>query len=234
MRFLAILPIILYLKASEMDVNKIDHWVFDLDNTLYPARFGLFDQISARITKYVQNHFDCPHDQAIDIQKSYFQDYDTTLNGMMRLQNIDPKHFLDFVHDVDFSGLENAPKLTETLKKLPGKKYIFTNADTPYARRVIEKLDLDHMFELICDIVLCDYSPKPKMHAYQTLLNKSDIDPLRAVFFEDMARNLEPAKALGMKTVWINSGSDWGMRGKGDYIDEEIDDIEEYLNALAD
>lgn len=216
-----------------MQIDKIDHWIFDLDNTLYPSYYGLFDQISANITQYVQNHFDCPREKAIAIQKSYFHKYDTTLNGMMKLQNIDPKHFLDFVHDVDFSGLDNAPKLAETLNKLPGKKYIFTNADTPYAKRVIEKLDLDDMFVLICDIVLCDYSPKPKMHAYQTLLNKSDIDPLRAVFFEDMARNLEPAKALGMKTVWINSGSDWGMRGKGDYIDQEIDNIEEYLNALA-
>lgn len=223
-----------------MDVKKIDHWVFDLDNTLYPSRYAFFDQISARITHYVQRHLGCDRDQAKVIQRTYFTEYGTTLNGLMRNDNVDPQDYLHYVHDIDLSILDDAPRLAPLIDSLPGKKYIFTNGDAPYAQRVIERLGLDGLFDSICDICACDYRPKPEMIAYQTLLNKTDIDPLRAVFFEDMARNLETAKSLGMATVWIDGGSDWGRpdvddqhKSKDDFIDVTIDCIETFLTEIV-
>lgn len=217
-----------------MDLNKVEHWVFDLDNTLYPSKFAFFDLISDRITQYVKIHFGCDWDEAKAIQKSYFTQYGTTLNGLMALQNVDPADYLHYVHDIDLSRLNGAPQLRGLIDQLPGKKYIFTNGDSPYAQRVIDKLGLDGMFETICDICACDYRPKPEMLAYETLLHKTGIDPLRAAFLEDMARNLEPAKALGMGTIWIDGGSDWGKAGMGDFIDLKIDCIETFLQDTVD
>ena len=223
-----------------MHVKQIDHWIFDLDNTLYPSRYAFFDQISARITKYVQRHLGCDWDQAKAIQKSYFTEYGTTLNGLMHNDDVDPQDYLHYVHDIDLSILDEAPKLAPLIQSLPGKKYIFTNGDAPYAQRVIERLGLDGLFDSICDICASDYRPKPEMIAYQTLLNKTDIDPLRAVFFEDMARNLETAKSLGMTTVWIDGGSDWGWPNwndqndsKGNFIDATTDCIETFLTDIV-
>lgn len=218
---------------EKIDFSAVDHWIFDLDNTLYPARFAFFDLISEKITQYVVRHFGCDWAAAKAIQKSYFSQYGTTLNGLMALQNIDPSDYLQYVHDIDLSRLDNAPKLRGLIDQLPGKKYIFTNGDASYAQRVIAKLDLDGMFESICDICACDYRPKPEMLAYETLLNKTGIDPLRAVFMEDMARNLEPAKALGMGTVWIDGGSDWGADGMGDFIDTKTHCIETFLQKTV-
>lgn len=223
-----------------MDLKKIDHWVFDLDNTLYPSRFAFFDQISARITQYVMRHMDCDQERAKVIQRSYFTEYGTTLNGLMHNDKVDPQDYLHFVHDIDLSILDEAPKLAPLIDSLPGKKYIFTNGDTPYAQRVIDRLGLDGLFDSICDICASDYRPKPEMIAYQTLLNKTDIDPLRAIFFEDMARNLETAKSLGMATVWIDGGSDWGRADwndrnarKNDFIDATTDCIETFLTDIV-
>lgn len=218
---------------NKIDFNAVDHWIFDLDNTLYPSHFAFFDLISEKITQYVARHFACDWTEAKAIQKSYLPEYGTTLNGLMALQNIDPSDYLHYVHDIDLSRLDNAPKLRGLIDQLPGKKYIFTNGDAPYAQRVIEKLELDGLFELICDIRASDYRPKPEMSAYQMLLQKSGIDPLRAVFMEDMARNLKPAKTLGMGTVWIDGGSDWGAHGMGDYIDAKTNCIETFLQETV-
>lgn len=214
---------------ANIDFNNIDHWVFDLDNTLYPSHFGFFDLISERITQYVMAHFNCERNKAKTIQKSYFTQYGTTLNGLMALHNIDPQDYLQFVHDINLSRLNGAPNLAPLITQLPGKKYIFTNGDADYAWRVLDKLGLSGIFDMICDIGACNYRPKPEMIAYQTLIQKSGIDPLRTVFFEDMARNLEPAKALGMATVWIDGKSDWGAAGMGDFIDIKIDSMTDFL-----
>ncbi len=157
----------------------------------------------------------------------------------MRSDNIDPQEYLNYVHDVDLSILDKAPKLAPLIKSLLGKKYIFTNGDAPYAQRVIERLGLDGLFDYMCDIYAYDYRPKPEMAAYQSLLNKTGIDPLRAVFFEDMARNLETAKSLGITTIWIDDGSDWGWpnwndqyKSKNCFIDASTDCIETFLTDI--
>ncbi len=221
-----------------MNFKEMESWVFDLDNTLYPAQLSLFDLISERITQYVHNYFDCEASaagwgKAKQIQKSYFMQYGTTLNGLMLCDNINPSDYLSYVHNIDLSRLDNAPKLVSLIERLPGKKYIFTNGDAHYALQVIDKLGLTGLFDHICDIRACGYQPKPNKEAYLALLKQTGIDPLRAVFFEDMARNLEPAKSLGMRTIWINTGSDWGSLDKGDFIDVEIASLQEFLEKTV-
>lgn len=214
--------------------DQIDTWIFDLDNTLYPARANLFAQIDVRMKQYIAALLDLDHDSAHRLQKQYFQDHGTTMRGLMDRHGVAPDDFLEFVHDIDMSVLDPAPALAAGLAALPGRKLVFTNGDAPYARRVLEALALADQFEDIHDIRACAYRPKPELSAYHGLVDRFGFDPRRAVFVEDMARNLKPAKGLGMATVWINNGSEKGAdTACTTFIDEEVGDVLDWVTHIG-
>jgi putative hydrolase of the HAD superfamily len=230
-------------KKIERVAGKIDVWIFDLDNVLYPASCNLFDLISARITAYVAAHYDVPEDEARAVQRALFMEHGTTLNGLMALDNIEPRGFLDFVHDIPMDRLSPAPELAARIADLPGRKLVFTNGDAAYAARVLEARGMGDVFEGVHDIIASGYHPKPHAPAYQSLLTAWDFDPSCAVFFEDMAVNLKPAKALGMATAWVKGawvkgGHDWGhdpahKDSVPDYVDYIEDSLESALDRLS-
>ena len=218
------------------DLSHVDTWIFDLDNTLYPSTSRLFDQIDIRIGQFIAERFDIDSQEARKIQKSYFREHGTTLNGLMTEHDMAPEDFLDYVHDIDFSPLEPSSGLEAALAELPGRKMIFTNADVPYARKVLARLGVAHHFEHVYDIAAANYVPKPFPAAYDTLIQRHDIEPEATIFFEDIARNLVPAAALGMTTVWVRGDDNWVLPGNEDAKpDYETDDLvawlDEALNA---
>jgi len=213
--------------------SHIDCWIFDLDNTLYPASADLFALIDVRMGEYIAELLSCECDHARKVQKQYFMEHGTTLSGLMRHHGVDPHHFLDYVHDIELDRLTHDSALADHIEALPGRKLIFTNGDVPYAQRVLERLGLDHIFEQIHDIHAISYKPKPEPHGYELLRDLHGIDLARAAFFEDMARNLKPAKAMGMTTIWINNGSEAGHVGAHpDYIDFEISHLTPFLREI--
>lgn len=217
------------------DPSRVDCWIFDLDNTLYPAETCLFDQIDVRMGAYIADLLGCDHAEARRVQKMYFHDHGTTLAGLMHFHGVDPYEFLGYVHDVDMAPLARAPRLEERLMRLPGRRLVFTNGDAAYATRVLDALGITHCFEGLWDIHAMEYKPKPEPSAYRSFVSAFGVDPARSVFFEDSARNLTPAKAMGMQTVWLDFGTDWGARAKDEgAIDETIDDLAAWLDALAD
>lgn len=214
------------------DPARVDTWIFDLDYTLYPVAARVFEQIDQRMGLFIEGLLGCDHAEARRIQKMYFHDHGTTLAGLMHYHAIDPHEFLGFVHDIDMTTLAEAPRLEEKLLALPGRRLIFTNGDAPYAGKVLDRLGIAHCFEGMWDIHAMEYRPKPEPSAYAGMIAALGVDPERAVFVEDSARNLSPAKALGMQTVWLDLGTDWGDRAKDDAaIDLVIDDIGEWLDA---
>ncbi|OYX63738.1 MAG: pyrimidine 5'-nucleotidase [Novosphingobium sp. 32-60-15] len=217
------------------DPTHVDCWIFDLDNTLYPPSTRLFDQIDVRMGQFIQNLLGCDPVEAHRVQKLYFHDHGTTLSGLMHYHAIDPHDFLNFVHDIDMAPLVAAPRLADKLAALPGRKLVFTNGDDAYAARVLASLGLSDSFDGMWDIHAMNYRPKPEPSAYAGLIEAFAIRPETAVFVEDMARNLAPAKALGMQTVWLDLATEWGDRAKDDAaIDLIIDDIDQWLARLAD
>jgi putative hydrolase of the HAD superfamily len=215
--------------------SHIDTWIFDLDNTLYPASCDLFALIDARMTLYIQQMLDCDHDTARATQKGYFRSHGTTLSGLMAHHDVDPHHFLNFVHDIAMDRLMPDPVLKAALGRLTGRKLVFTNGNATYAQRVLGALDLDDTFEAIHDIHAIDYVAKPHPAGYDTLCDAFGIDPKRAFFAEDMARNLRPAKALGMATLWINNGSEHGAtEACSSFIDHETHELPNWLSALTE
>jgi putative hydrolase of the HAD superfamily len=212
------------------ELRHIRNWIFDLDNTLYPASANLFALIDARIGGYVARLLNVDAEEARRIQKGYFHAHGTTLSGLMAEHGVDPRHYLDDVHDVDMAALERNESLIAALARLPGRKLVFTNGDAPYAAKVLDRLGLTDTFEGIHDIHATSYSPKPELAAYQGLLDAWGLDPHESLFVEDMARNLRPAKAIGMTTVWIDNGSEQ-LPGDADrsFIDYTVNDIGQWL-----
>ncbi|MDB5662495.1 MAG: pyrimidine 5-nucleotidase [Sphingomonas bacterium] len=211
----------------------VDTWIFDLDNTLYPASADLFGLIDVRMGAFIQDLLGIDAAEARRIQKGYFREHGTTLSGLMRAHAVDPHAFLSFVHDVELDALQEDRRLVAAVAALPGRKLIFTNGDEPYARRVLGKLGLSESFEAIHDIHACAYQPKPDPRSYAAMCAALKVDPRTALFVEDMARNLVPAKALGMTTVWVNNGSEDGGRDVDPAaIDYEIAEIGAWLDEI--
>ena len=150
-----------------------DVWLFDLDNTLYPARCNLFAQIDVRIGRYIADLLKVDAEEARRVQKQYWREHGTSMRGMMTLHGVDPTHFLDYVHDIDYSPVEANPALEASLKALPGRKIIFTAGDVPHAERVMERLGVAHHFEAIFDIAAGDYWPKPHTQIYEKLVRQA-------------------------------------------------------------
>lgn len=215
-----------------LPLTHVDNWIFDLDNTLYPPECALFDLIDEKMRIYIARLLNIPHTDAHHIQKQFFRDHGTTLAGLMADHGVDPHDFLEFVHDIDLARLSSAPVLRDAIAALPGRKIIFTNADAQYAARVLEELGLDGLFTDIVDVHHMAYTPKPQPNAYAALLEQTGIDPRHSLFVEDMARNLAPAKTIGMTTVWINNGSEYGSTGADNsFIDIEIANLAEWLKS---
>jgi len=215
-------------------LSHIQTWIFDLDNTLYPASARLFDRIDARMGAYISNRLGVDLDEARRIQKGYFHLHGTTLAGMMADHGVDAHEFLDYVHDIEMDVLEENAPLAAAIAKLPGRKIVFTNADTPYATKVLGRLGLGESFEAIHDIHAMDLAPKPQASAYAGLCAAFDIDPHTALFAEDMARNLKPAKAIGMTTLWVDNGSEQTPDETHEHVDFVTDDATVWLETILE
>lgn len=181
----------------------IDTWVFDLDNTLYPAGSDLWPKIDARITLWIMARYGLDGLSARALQKFYYQRFGTTLRGLMETDGIDPAAFLGFVHDIDRSSLAAVPKLASAIGALPGRKLILTNGSRRHAELTVAALGLGGLFEDVFDIVAGDLVPKPEPAAYARFLARHAVDPTRAAMFEDIPRNLLVPKDLGMTTVLV-------------------------------
>ena len=217
------------------DLSSIDCWLFDLDNTLYPARANLFARIDEKMGSFIQEELNLDAVAARRVQKDFFHRHGTTLRGLMDEHGVDPHHFLDFVHNIEMDTLSEDRRMSEGIAALPGRKLVFTNGDAAYAMRVLARLGLDTHFEAVHDIHAMAYRPKPDPAVYAELCERHAIAPERALFAEDMARNLTPAKALGMTTLWVDNGSEAAELGADmDAIDIVVPDLGAWLETLKE
>jgi len=185
------------------DLEHVDTWLFDLDNTLYPPEAEFMSLIEGRMTAFVARETGLPRNEAFALQKRYLSEHGTTLAGLMANHGVDPEAFLNEVHDVSMASLVPDAELREAVARLPGRRLVFTNGDAAHAERVLRKLKLDDLFEATFHIALADYIPKPHPKTFERMMAFHDIAPRSTAFFEDSPRNLEPAHALGMTTVLV-------------------------------
>tara|TARA_B100000524_G_scaffold340857_1_gene234388 strand:- start:129 stop:824 length:696 start_codon:yes stop_codon:yes gene_type:complete len=203
--------------------EKYDHWIFDLDNTIYDFNLGLFKRVSSRMTEYIKGFFDLNEVDAFTLQRDMYKKYGLTLRGLMIEKKINPEPFLEFVHDVDFSELNEDITLKTLLGKIKGKKSIYTNATYKHAKNILKSMGIFQEFEIIFDIKDANYIAKPDPNSYHMMkkkLNLNDKNISKCIFFEDTAKNLKPARELGMSTVWIENN----------FNRKEAESLREYIN----
>lgn len=203
--------------------EKFDHWIFDLDNTIYNFNLGLFRRVSSRMTVYIKDFFDLNEIDALTLQRNMYKKYGLTLRGLMIEKKIDPEPFLEFVHDVDFSELNEDVALKTLLGKIKGKKSIYTNASFKHAKNILISMGIFEEFEIIFDIKDANYIAKPDLNSYLMMKKKlglNDKNISKSIFFEDTAKNLKPARELGISTVWIEN----------DFNRKEAKILKEYIN----
>lgn len=185
------------------DLSHVDTWLFDLDNTLYPASTGFMGEIETRMTAFVQKVTRLPREEAYVLQKRYLAEHGLTLRGLMEHHGVDPDEFHALFHDLSLEALAHDPDVVMAIARLPGRRLIFTNADNIHAERVLERLGLRDLFEDVFHIASFDYTPKPSPAPFQRMAADHGVNPRRTAFFEDSAPNLAPAAELGMTTVLV-------------------------------
>lgn len=219
------------------DFRGVDSWVFDLDHTLYTTSKAQDAEMEERICRFVQEHYQVPRDEAFQIQKTYLKEHGTTLAGLLHHDGeVDADAYHAKVNDVHALELSPDAELRRGLGRLPGKRFVFTNNCGNYAKDVLTRLDVFDLFDGVIDAKAMNFVPKPKQAAYAALLAESQLDPRRAALFDDSPRNLIPARAMGMKTVWYNHGLGLSAYFKVDspelHIDYETDNLAAFLNSI--
>ena len=221
------------------DTDHIEHWVFDLDNTLYSASSSLFPQIDIRMRQFIAERLGLPLDEAFRLQKRYYREFGTTLRGLMLVDKLEPDDFLDYVHDIDHGVLDLSPRLDSALAKLPGRKVIFTNGTERHAVKVLERLGISRHFEAIFDIVAAHYVPKPSPEAYALMLARHTLKAKGTAMVEDIHRNLAPAAKIGMTTIWVrqtdhpDASLDLGDQSDLSHVHHVTDDLPAWLEGVA-
>ena len=215
------------------EFKKIKNFIFDCDGVLYKDLEKVFGQVSKKMTEYIAKKLNLDLKKAKELQTNYFHKYNTSLNGLMIHHEINPDEFLKYVHDINLDFLEKDLVLRKELLKLEAKKIVFTNGSNDHVANITKHLGIDDLFDGVFDIVDCNFIPKPAIESYEKLSKKFNINPNETLFIEDIAKNLEPAKKLGMKTVWLINDEYWGKKDSDkDFIDLKIKNLSSFLKEI--
>ncbi len=215
--------------------EKINTWIFDLDNTLYSADSGIFQQVHKLMGEFISKNLNMEMPEAKKLQAKYYKQHGTTLRGLMDNHGIDPDYFLDEVHRLDYSIVSSNEILNQELQKLEGRKIIYTNANNKHAIDVLDRIDLANFFDEIFDIKMANYIPKPEIKPYEQIIDLFSIDPESSAMFDDIAKNLVPAKKVKFTSVWIDAGyenfSD-DIAASKKYLDFQTTDLSLFLKDI--
>ena len=215
--------------------EKVNTWIFDLDNTLYSADSGIFQQVHRLMGEFISKNLSMDMSEAKKLQSKYYKKHGTTLRGLMDNHGIDPDHFLEEVHRLDYSIVGSNKILNEELHKLEGRKIIYTNANKKHVIDVLDRIDLTNFFDEIFDIKMANYIPKPELKPYEQIIDLFNIESKSSAMFDDIAKNLVPAKKVNFTSVWIDAGyenfSD-DIKASKEYLDYSTRDLSLFLKDV--
>jgi len=215
------------MSASPAIFAQVRTWVFDLDNTLYPAAADLFGQIRPRMRDWLMRRCGIDAAGAAAMREDYWTRYGTTLAGLVAEHRIDPLEFLAYSHDIDFSVLAPDPGLAQAIARLPGRRVVFTNGDSAYAGRVLAARGLGGVFDRVYGAEHAGFISKPAAEAFARVFGQEGLAPRESAMFEDDPRNLMVPHALGLRTVLV------GGTGSEPHVDHRTDDLAGFLAPHA-
>ena len=211
-----------------------DAWIFDLDDTLHNATVHIFPRINRAMTQYVQTHLKLNEADANALRQTYWRRYGATILGLIRHHDTDPAHFLWHTHQ--FPDLHRVlvaePLLRATLNRLPGRKFVFSNAPVHYAQSVLRALGIFDLFTAVYTIEHTRYQPKPDKFGFLRLCRSHHLRPRRCIMVEDNLDNLRTAKRLGMKTVWVTGASVLKSKAPG-YVDKTVRSVAQLAHLFS-
>ena len=217
--------------------DSFENWIFDLDNTIYDVKVRLFAKISIRITDYIMKSFSLTMYEANTIRSNMYKKYGLTLTGLMREYDIDPDDYLNYIHNVTHPELKYDKQLKLNLSNLSGRKFIYTNASKDHAKNILSGMGIESEFEKILDIKDTLYLPKPDPKSYDIMLASFGISKNQtetSIFIEDTAKNLKPAKILGLKTIWIENDFNFeDFKENSEYVDYTYPNLKSFLNDIT-
>ena len=215
--------------------EKINTWIFDLDNTLYSADSGIFQQVHKLMGEFISKNLKMDMVEAKKLQSKYYKQHGTTLRGLMDNHGVEPDYFLDEVHKLDYSIVGPDEILNKELEKIQGRKIIYTNANKKHVVDVLERINLANFFDEIFDIKMANYIPKPEIRPYEQIIDIFNINPSSSAMFDDIAKNLVPAKKVGFTPVWVDAGyenfSD-DIQASKDYLDYSTRNLSSFLKDI--
>ena len=215
--------------------EKINTWIFDLDNTLYSADSGIFQQVHKLMGEFISKNLKMDIVEAKKLQSKYYKQHGTTLRGLMDNHGVEPDYFLDEVHKLDYSIVGPDEILNKELEKIQGRKIIYTNANKKHVVDVLERINLANFFDEIFDIKMANYIPKPEIKPYEQIIDIFNINPSSSAMFDDIAKNLVPAKKVGFTPVWVDAGyenfSD-DIQASKDYLDYSTRNLSSFLKDI--
>jgi len=215
--------------------QKINTWIFDLDNTLYSADSGIFQQVHKLMGEFISKNLKMDMIEAKKLQSKYYKQHGTTLRGLMDNHGVEPDYFLDEVHKLDYSIVGPNEILNKELEKIQGRKIIYTNANKKHVVDVLERINLTNFFDEIFDIKMANYIPKPEIRPYEQIIDIFNINPSSSAMFDDIAKNLVPAKKVGFTPVWVDAGyenfSD-DIQASKDYLDYSTRNLSSFLKDI--
>ena len=182
---------------------------FDLDETLYPTSSGLWGAIRERINAYMRERMGFPPEQIEILREQFFREYGTTLRGLQANYKVDMDEYLAFVHNVPLEAhLNPDPELRDIIEALPARKFIFTNADSVHANRVLDVVGLQGIFDSILDVHTISPYCKPMPESFELALRATGSpDPRTCALLDDQARITRAARSLGMYTILVGKES---------------------------
>lgn len=179
-------------------------YLFDLDETIYPKKCGLLNEVSFRIGKYIEHFLKLSPQKADEIRIYYRDTYGSSLAGLMLHHNASHNDYAEFVYDIDYdSYISYNPILYNMLKNIKARKFIYTNASRIHADKVLNRLGVNGLFERIISIEDVYFYTKPQLQSYREMLRITNIDVKNSIFFDDQIKNLESAKRFGITTAFV-------------------------------
>lgn len=205
--------------------------IFDLDDTIYPSHSGLMGEVGRRIREWLVNHLGLSAEEAAIVQHDYYVRYGTTLGGLLAEHSIDPHSYLSFVHDVPVENFLTEDKaLAAMLRSIPLRKVIYTNGTAEYGWRVLKALGVAYYFEQVIGIEEVGLRNKLHREAHEQVIALLGVPASACIMVEDSARNLAPARELGVTTILVNDGSD--PVGGADFVVHSILEVEGIVRRL--
>jgi putative hydrolase of the HAD superfamily len=216
-----------------------EHFLFDLDDTLYPPSSGFFRLVAGRIHDYIRATLALEEHAARELQRHYWSRYGTSLRGLMVHHGVEPEPFLDYVHDLPVEELLRPdPELRRALERLPVHRHVFTNGPEAYVRRVLRQLEVEDLFERVFDIAAAGYVPKPNPEPYDNVARVLGVGGAACALVDDAPANLRPARERGWLTIWLRAPESWAGGAQGLTVAapaaEDADLVLDRLSALPE